>query len=222
MRTFYSFPFASLLRLNSLFLLGVSLSICYFYVDIPIAKLMLKYKEQCHMLSQLIYVLFNGKSILPIITIFCGFSFIIKPLKPWRNWLLALLLCLIIGQLCLIFLKPLIGRARPYVVLELGHHLFKPLHLNNQYFSFPSGHTINIMLLFGFLSFRYPAYRLILIILGFSISLIRMIDGSHFLSDCLFTAFFALTLIPIIRFSLNLFSDNAYIRCLIQGFEEVK
>jgi membrane-associated phospholipid phosphatase len=222
MRTFYSFPFANLLRLQSIALLIFSLVVCYSFIDIPLAKFMITYITNCQMLCRLVYIFFNGKCILPIIGIFCGLAFVIKPLKTWRYWLLALFLCLVIGQFCLIVLKPLIGRARPYLVLEFGHHFFKPFNLNNQYFSFPSGHTINIMLLFGFLSLRYPLYRLFWIILGFGISMIRMIDGSHFFSDCLFTAFFALSLIPIIRFSLDLFSANPYVQCLIQGFKETK
>jgi membrane-associated phospholipid phosphatase len=136
--------------------------------------------------------------------------------------LCALFFCLFMGQLMLIVLKPIIGRGRPYMVLDSGIHIFNHFNFNNDYYSFPSGHTINIMIISGMLSLRYPKKSMLILCCGLFLSFIRVVNVVHFLSDWFFTAYLSLVLIPISRAFIGLFSKFKWTRPIELGFEEIQ
>lgn len=224
MHSFYRYPYSNLIRWPYFLLISLSLIISYLFLDMPLAYFFSHVQDSCHWICLLVYKLFLGKFILPIIFLCVMASFIYPPLNQLRYWLLALLLCLILGQFFLVVIKPLVGRARPFIAIAHGenHNIFSPLHLNNDYWSFPSGHTINIMLLSGFLGLRYLKYQKLWICLGLSISFIRVVSCEHFLTDCMFSAYFSLSLISIFAFVLDLpiLKSYSFIKNLKKGFEE--
>ena len=129
--------------------------------------------------------------VLPVTAILILVAFKLPRLKSWKNWLFQLFFALFSAQVILVITKILVGRARPYQALMQGYQSFAPLHLNNAYFSFPSGHTLNIMLIAGFLGLRYPNQANLILILGFMISFFRVLGLDHFFSDWIFTSYIA-------------------------------
>ncbi|MFP4331772.1 MAG: phosphatase PAP2 family protein [Campylobacterales bacterium] len=97
-------------------------------------------------------------------------------------------------------LKELSGRARPSKVIELGGEqqfsppLIKAYECSNHNCSFSSGHSgfAFSMLVFAFI-FRKYADKIFFasIIYGLAVSLTRIAQGGHFLSDTLFSFFVA-------------------------------
>ncbi len=86
-------------------------------------------------------------------------------------------------------LKALIGRARPSTLFfELGPY-FHPLTLSNNYFSFPSSHSVAAFIAASGLSERFPRFKGLFYSIAFIISIFRVITLNHFLSDVLIGAF---------------------------------
>jgi len=136
---------------------------------------------------------------------FPQFKKIYPPLKNVRSVMLSLCLVMFIGALFIsvFVLKEHWGRPRPKQVTEFGGKLdFRPYYLPTPLKrtmpakSFPSGHSTCG---FYFLSLYFVGRRFnsrLLKILGLSVglgfgtllSVVRIAQGGHFLSDCLFSA----------------------------------
>lgn len=132
------------------------------------------------------------------------FSYLIKKLKKWRNPALVLLLTYAIGAGLLTngVLKEYWGRPRPKQVEEFGgtqsfRAFYQPNFQQPQPSkSFPCGHCT---MGFYFFALALVGYRLenrliwnlglaLALVLGISLSLARIAQGGHFLSDTLFAA----------------------------------
>ena len=163
----------------------------YFSLDLPCAFWIKQHLLCLKPLTKLVYIIFCGAIVIPMTIILVLLSFKFSKLHAWRNWLIQLLLSLLSAQLILAITKVLVGRARPYQALMQGYQSFEPLHLNNAFFSFPSGHTLNITLIAIFLGSRYPNHEKKILGLGLLISFFRVLGLDHFLSDWFFTVYLA-------------------------------
>lgn len=140
-----------------------------------------------------------------IATILFILSFYVSWLKQTRSIVLAISLCLIVGSGILThqLFKETWGRPRPRHIIEFGgKQEFRPYFIPRLSAppepskSFPSGHSTCGFYFFFiyFLGRRYHS-RIIGIsglvfatVLGISLSMARIVQGGHFLSDILFAA----------------------------------
>lgn len=130
-------------------------------------------------------------------------SWLFKRLKPLRKGALTMVLTLLIGPGLITnsLLKEYWSRPRPKQVIEFGGNApFRPFyaphfsHNGEARKSFPSGHAT---MGFYYLSLALPAYRsrrrwlflgatALTLFMGLSLSVARVIQGAHFVSDTLF------------------------------------
>lgn len=80
-------------------------------------------------------------------------------------------------------LKPLIGRARPSLYLELGAYHFDPLTFHFRFASFPSGHASVVGATAMGIALLFPRLRVPMLILALWLATTRVFVGSHFMSD---------------------------------------
>lgn len=80
-------------------------------------------------------------------------------------------------------LKPLIGRARPSLYLELGTYHFDPLTTHFRFASFPSGHASVVGATAMGIALLFPRLRVPMLILALWLATTRVFVGSHFMSD---------------------------------------
>jgi membrane-associated phospholipid phosphatase len=80
-------------------------------------------------------------------------------------------------------IKPIIGRARPVMLLHEDVYGFQPFTFHAQWNSMPSGHATTAMALAFVLSLFFPRGRLVWIALGVVLCLSRVAVNAHFLSD---------------------------------------
>ena len=86
-------------------------------------------------------------------------------------------------------LKYIVGRSRPSELIKHNIEGFDFFSLKSSYHSFPSGHTCIIFASIYVLSMYFPKQKLLLISLGFIISLVRVVINKHYLSDVIATGF---------------------------------
>jgi membrane-associated phospholipid phosphatase len=181
--------YQNLFKFPCLFAVIIFTLISYLFLDLPLAHWILEHLQWMKPLTKLVYIVFSGALILPITAVLLGLSWKLPKLKQWRDWLSQLFCALFVAQIILAVLKVLVGRARPYQALLQSYQSFEPLHFNNAFFSFPSGHTLNIMLIAGFLSLRYPLKAWLFLSLGLILSFFRVLGLDHFLSDWILTVY---------------------------------
>ncbi len=94
----------------------------------------------------------------------------------------------LISGITVITLKSLFGRARPY--MNEGPLSFHPLNPDNDYHSFPSGHTIVAFSAASVISsnFRNPAVYAVSYSLATGVAMARIYKDKHWLSDVLMGA----------------------------------
>ena len=140
--------------------------------------------------------------ITPIKKIYCNYSFKMKDiLYIWISTLVSLIV------LINIIFKNMWGRARPNDILELGGvELFTPWYqISNQCASncsFVSGDAaVGFSLIIFYFLIRKEIYIWLALFFGFTIGIIRIMEGGHFISDvifsCLIVFLFNLLIYPI-------------------------
>ncbi|KTD39338.1 phosphatidylglycerophosphatase B [Legionella nautarum] len=121
---------------------------------------------------------------------------VVNPRWEARAWFLFL--CVTIPGLICFFLKIVLGRTRPSMLLYNQLYGFYGLKWNAHYWSIPSGHTTTIMGLILGLGILFPRYFLAFILLGITVALSRVFLSHHFLSDVLFAAYLALVEVGVL------------------------
>lgn len=94
--------------------------------------------------------------------------------------------CIIVSGLLVDVLKPIIGRARPYMALE-GRGLWSPFTFSGKYYSMPSGHATTMLAAAAGLSILWrkaaKPLHIILYALAFFGAVARIAARKHFASD---------------------------------------
>jgi len=84
-----------------------------------------------------------------------------------------------------LFLKNLIGRARPKFFDTLGPLEFSPLALDADFAGFPSGHATTIFALAAAFAFLWPRTRVVAFSIAVWIASTRFLIGAHYLTDAI-------------------------------------
>lgn len=152
-----------------------------------------------------VYALVPGQitAVIALFALLCSYLF--PKAKTWRSPAMALVLILAIGGGIIVhsLLKDHWGRPRPRQTIEFGgHQEFRPYYKPNFFNqpepskSFPCGHCVMGFYFFGCALVAAKYNRKVLyylsmaaaLLLGIALSLTRMAQGGHFLSDVLMSA----------------------------------
>lgn len=165
----------------------------YFVMDRPIAAIIYQYPflYQSRFFSWLTYL---GSATLMLITFLSLYSFsrILNCCLRWRLFTLQTSLSLIIGTLLVSTIKIIAGRARPLLWLEDDQFGFYGFKLQDHYWSFPSGHSMTIMVIASSLALIYRSYALLWFCLVIIVIVTRIVLLKHFFSDVLVSTYLAI------------------------------
>lgn len=134
----------------------------------------------------------SNKLVLLVLFLLSLFFRYIHPLKPWevRSWFLFLFILLI--DFISLFVKIILGRARPCLWFDEHIYGFYGMQLDTAFWSVPSGHTTTVMgLVFG-LCFLFPRYFYGFLLMGLAVIISRVVLSEHYLSDVLITSYLVL------------------------------
>jgi undecaprenyl-diphosphatase len=109
-----------------------------------------------------------------------------RMLMQFYNWTsLAFLLLGSAGLsgLTVLFLKSIIGRARPLNFEKMGDFAFHPLTFNPHFASFPSGHATTIGAVTALLILLWPRWKYLFVPLAVWVASTRVFVGAHYPSD---------------------------------------
>ena len=136
-----------------------------------------------------------------------GFGLFTKNEQIRKTGVLILSSSIIAGYLQIIA-RTAIGRARPYT--GKGPHSFKPFESTQEYFSFPSGHTVLGITMAHSIAkqFNNTWVKIGIYTLGSIPAYSRLIDGEHWLSDVAFGA--ALSIVVVNSIDKFLFDTKTY------------
>jgi len=192
-----SHPFRNLLDVKYAVAIIMMAILSYFFFDRPVAVFFALHGKKLDALCQFVQVFFKGKYFISMLGLFCIGSFYIDQLKKYRSLFCVILYFLIVGQICLFIFKVIAGRARPDMFLEQGIYGFFPLQVMHSYLSFPSGHTLNIMIVTALLMLVSPKRSYWILGIGLFLSFTRVIYTQHYLSDWFVSAYLSFILIPL-------------------------
>jgi membrane-associated phospholipid phosphatase len=119
---------------------------------------------------------------------------------------LAFIASLVLGSLVLHSIKLVLGRRRPRDDMEMGLYGFVPFAFNLDYNSFPSGHSLTIMLVATITACVWPALWPLWYGTAIVLAVTRALLTAHFLSDVLIGA------------GIGLLSVRAVLLLLFPGF----
>lgn len=118
-----------------------------------------------------------------------------------RCWFLCL--CVIVPELLCGVLKVALGRARPNMWFEGHFYGFYGWQTNENFWSFPSGHTTAIMGVSLGLGIIFPRYFYAFVMGAFCVACSRLLLIEHYLSDILATGYLTLIEIGILIYLLK-------------------
>ncbi len=84
--------------------------------------------------------------------------------------------------------KNSIGRARPYLIEEVGHRGFNPLAFQSEWAAWPSGHTTTAFAMATALTLIVPKFRIVFFAIAAIAGFSRGALGAHYLSDIIMGA----------------------------------
>jgi membrane-associated phospholipid phosphatase len=212
------YPYGSLLDIKKFVVAFLFFIVSYYFFDIPITEFFNQFQSVIHPIAKCIAVGFNGIVVLGVFSILLLLSFVIPKMHTYKKPLFTLFILLVLGQIFLMVVKVCVGRSRPELWLTQHIYTFKPFTTAREYLSFPSGHTINVILIFSYLAIVCPKYRVIFWCLGFGISFFRVLSLQHYFSDWLFTAYLAACLVPIGYWALVLCSRGKRFKKIVGDF----
>ncbi|KTD21375.1 phosphatase PAP2 family protein [Legionella londiniensis] len=169
------------------------IAISFIYFDLPVAKYLhqLDLRHNFPLLNWLTKLGIGGIYFVGFFLLGLFFRYV-YPKKQWEYKAWFLWFCVVIPSTICLFLKVTLGRARPGLYFDDQLYGFYWLQKNAPFWSFPSGHTTNIMgLVFG-LSIIFPRFGYYFIVPGFCITLTRVLLTHHYLSDVLAAAYLAM------------------------------
>lgn len=173
--------------------------ILYLYVDRDISLFFKTYlQSNFHIFDYFFNHGGQGVLVLPMVGLLMIYFKFIKYNPLWLYRISYLFYILIIDHLILSSLKFCCARARPYLYTDQQIFGFYPFTFSYDYFSFPSGHTILMMTIAGFLALLLKSpWRYLVLSLGLLISFSRVWQNLHYFSDWYFSAYLSLLIFPM-------------------------
>ena len=155
--------------LFSIFLIPFS----YFFIDKKVA-LFFKEKEFNSFFSIITHLGDAKVLIVAVILLYIFYN---------REKAIFLFISIVYSGIAVSLLKIIFGRSRPDLFLDENLYGFFWFKIKYDYFSFPSGHTTTAFSFFISLSFLFPKFRILFILLATLVAFSRVYLEAHFVSD---------------------------------------
>jgi len=164
----------------------LTIILCILYVDKPLAEFLNSMNLRTNF-SFLNWFTKLGLGIVYFVLLFIAALFFryVRKNRLWEERMWFLWLSVIVPSTICVFLKVMLGRARPSLWFESKYYGFFGLQYHAPYWSFPSGHTTTIMGLALGLCVIFPRYCYTFLITGFLVAASRVLLTHHYLSDVL-------------------------------------
>jgi len=166
-----------------LILTAIAVAVCYFWVDLPLAKLAESLPKEWRTPVKLVTILIDPKTQLfawPLLFFF--FRFLWKR-ELFANRALLVLVSIALSNVVTELLKRGFCRARPELFFSQDLYGFFPFHFSSVYTSFPSGHACTIGALCGAFACLYPHRWFSLFLLSSILASTRILLNAHFIGD---------------------------------------
>ena len=163
------------------------------YLDQPIAHFFhgLDPSTSIPILNLITKLGLGGIYLVPLILLALFFRYVYKNRK-WEQRALFLWLCVLFSSIVCVFLKMVLGRARPGLLFSDQLYGVYGFHTQADFWSFPSGHTSTVMSLAFGLCVIFPRYFYAFIALGLFLVSSRVMLTNHYLSDVMAASYLAL------------------------------
>jgi membrane-associated phospholipid phosphatase len=211
------YPFEPLLNpwiFLSVLMLGL---LSFFFLDQWIAVQVEYFSKYDLYISYVIHRLFKGGIVLAAILVVNMIAIVYKRESKLLSYTLILLVLFVIENFFIFHAKNMLGRARPSLWIHEHIYGFFPFHRGHDYTSFPSGHTLNIMIIFAYLAMIFKPYRVFILSAAVFLSLSRVWGDYHFFSDWFVTGYLALTFIPLILYGVDKLPNYPFLKRIKQG-----
>lgn len=173
--------------------------ISYFYLDLPLALWLQK------LYPSFLYVFFHWVTILGspwfnlgIISILAIITLFINIPIRFRKSILSLIIAIVVSYVAYRLLKVVFGRARPSQYFENHLYGFYWWQFKNKMWSFPSGHATNIGVTMTALSYYWPRYQYLFLLIVILVCFSRLVLEAHYLSDVLAGVFLGMGITALI------------------------
>lgn len=214
---FRQYPYHRLLN-PLLFMLTIALgALSYFFLDKPVAEFFMNFSTHDFYISHVIHLMFKSGSVLCFLLALTVVAILDKKHPQFLSYMLILLVIFFAENIVVYFLKNMLGRSRPLLWLHEHIYGFFLYHQGHDYTSFPSGHTVNIALLTGFLAIVFKKYSFAIFSFGTFISFSRVWGDYHYLSDWFVTAYFVLCFIPVILAAVDKLPNVGFLTRIKKG-----
>ena len=207
-------PYYELCRPRYILVMLLFALLSYFFVDSQVAIFFSTHQEKLVPLCHFVEVFFKGPYFLSVLGLLFLATFYVDKLKKYNSLLMVILYFLILGQVFLVFSKVIVGRARPELFLKHGVYGFFLFQTERNFLSFPSGHTLNIMILTSILMLAFPKKKYWILGFGLLLSFTRAIYTKHYLSDWYVSTYLSFVLVAMgtmLLQSLNKYSSIQFL-----------
>lgn len=196
--------------------LFITTALLYFFCDQPITTWISQHHHISKYFKFLTYsshgveILFNFKTLL------LGFFLALMGMKLFNykgfyyQIVLMIFLILIMDNILAYFIKHFMGKIRPENFLQYHEFGFKFFQSDDKFLSFPSGHSIDIMIVTAVLMSVYPRFRNQLFVVAVLFCLSRVWFLKHFLSDVFFGGALVFFALPMELYILEKLSQKSF------------
>ncbi|WP_131780959.1 phosphatase PAP2 family protein [Legionella gresilensis] len=179
-------------------------TVLFLYVDKPLAEYLALQNFRINLIF-LNHFTKLGLGLTYFITFFLGILYFryIKVNRIWEARMCFLWLCVVVSSIFCGILKVLFSRARPDMWFNGHYYGFYWLKANAPFWSFPSGHTTNIMAIAFGLCVLFPRYFYAFLLVGFSVAFSRVLLIHHYFSDIVTGTYLSLLSVGLILWILR-------------------
>lgn len=213
----HHYPFQRLLNpwiFLSVLMLGL---MSFFFLDQWVASYVEHFSKYDLYISYGVHRLFKGAIVLAVLLMVNLIAIVYKRDSKLLSYTLILLVLFVVENFFAYHAKNILGRARPTLWIHEHIYGFFPFHHGHDYTSFPSGHTLNIMVIFAYLAMVFKPYRVLILSLAGILSLSRVWGDYHYLSDWFVTSYLTLSFIPLILLGVDKLPQHAFLKRIKQG-----
>lgn len=157
----------------------------YFYLDLDLAIFFKNFDSNIVLIFK--YITKIGHSTWILVLSIILYLFYRKTKKTIAKKGLFIFLSVASSGILVDVFKIIFSKARPKLYFSDGIYGFNFLEFKTQasYYSFPSGHSSTALSLAVALMFLFPKYRILILLMGITVALSRVVVTAHYLSDTL-------------------------------------
>jgi membrane-associated phospholipid phosphatase len=221
-------PYGNLYHLSYIALALFLTVFFYFFCDRPLSFFISELDKSPAFFSflsgfaHLTEKIFKGSTLFVVLIVLLIGMRLFKYKGFFYQFILMSFILLLLDNLIACVFKYSLGRMRPEHLIQSGHFGFKFFQYDDSYLSFPSGHSINIMVFASILMYVYPKNRQFILFIAAVFCFSRVWCLKHYVSDIFFGSFLVFLAIPLELYVLEKWSHYRYFNFIKPALEIFK